>query len=1600
MASLNTLPFETLQLLGLSESDAKRLIAAREKNGPLKNFDELTAIELSREAQVRLREMLAAGLVDFRVAPPVKPGFEIALLPAPPIADIAPGKYKIGWTAADGSDRSAAGVFSFAGPNVEASRDITFKHPISVAVFDSGGRSLRELSFSPAEMMRRVDNGQFRATVEVRSLPLVLSEPRRFVRAGRYVVPTNPMQRFDGYRLTVAPLAAAGEAGIAALLGTPGQSPATGAVKLDASDPNIAAALSAFALSETQFGFEGSFLIHRPLEGDSSDWVGWIWLLSGPSLFFGLQRDDRLAEERRGITILLPTFALDTPVTDVVPFDAGETELLDRPDVFADDPGLNCKPFDNPGRILGERRFFSILRVSEPELGQPFEIARRPVGRSNEIEWEGDRTRLQARSVAIGHILEFRVRYRSNGYSLGNVAHSMTLAPRQTRRIVRVDFERSERAARRESTAVRDRVSQTTLSERSYSDAVQSELSEWSRGGSRSSVTAGAGGVGLALGPVVIGGGAAHSSATSSSWQDGGRSVAAAEQQNLRDAIRQYGDSLRELESSVVTEIAQEESVEGVSEVVRNINYCHALSVIYYEILRHLRIDTEIGGVRECLFVPLEVRPFTDTRLRRHRRVLARFAPDPDHRLALRHLDDILANFAGSEIPIGPRAAQRLTVLSGSVFLRMGITRPTEGEIADEIEEGANTELSQTKRFKELVKKLTPLAPFLGRAPTDIALTLLSISERDRDSYFQREVAPHLARAFVDRMQIGLQTGGSFLRLSADLTLASRYGYDRVVRVDFRIDPGVLRREQTTQLVFKAPPVAEFSVPERSFADVTQGRIAFSTAHYSRELRSNGSQRDDLLDPLTGAPTAEGGRLDFPLDAYETEVFRERLVAGLESLRKELDENIYRYHKLIWWNLDQDELYTLLDGFSVSQSDTRSLASVCERQPLGILGNSLVFRVAAGRGVDPNFASAQTLLSYYRDGLPSADPIRVSLPTSGLYARAHMDDCNACEEHQGSRDWVLSDPDPGLADLPATLLESRRAEVRDLGPSTLPDTLINLQNAPAAPAPTGLGGALGAVTNAGAFRDMAGLQGTQALATQGLTTAANLATTFGASATQIKLAELEADKTAGQKLSSVADAAQRAVQKGQMSEADAKTFVRDFANRLAGGGSAGSGGGTAGGSASLADKAKALASELGPRGSGTLVESGANGVSVASFDRSGKLAQMPGSSFNPDDPVIRALAKPGLKQQALDQAAAWTQQTAMRRVRLQTAGDDEYLFWADDPLNPDTTRLRDEMAKPGSGHARQADLLTRLEDYSRNVHPGGSNSFQKGHALDYADDVAFWSAAFISWLYSQAGLGLAQGFRSADNHSHFVLEALVNRLNRDYARPFWLFRPNEVEVAVGDILVKARGGQTLVWDEALLDVDSGKPTIRFQNGQWAWGGASFGSHSDMVLSFDATSGFVYTLGGNTEHLDGGMDTAGKRKYRLDASLHAVEQVFDALHPDVIAGTKAENSAVADQSLWAVVKLLDVDAFDECARLYAGSLDATDPDAFVIDTFLEVFGQPNAAGDLELPAATLTRLQSGGRGRAMFPASKRADFSDLDRRLMLKPVPQIIPPDLA
>ena len=103
--------------------------------------------------------------------------------------------------------------------------------------------------------------------------------------------------------------------------------------------------------------------------------------------------------------------------------------------------------------------------------------------------------------------------------------------------------------------------------------------------------------------------------------------------------------------------------------------------------------------------------------------------------------------------------------------------------------------------------------------------------------------------------------------------------------------------------------------------------------------------------------------------------------------------------------------------------------------------------------------------------------MRISVPTRGVFAESVMGSCNSCEEKDDTRFWRFEEsPCP---DTPASIqplsTESRRAEPGDLTAKDFPTPMINLQNVPAAPDPTGLAATLKLMGKPGIFKDITGL---------------------------------------------------------------------------------------------------------------------------------------------------------------------------------------------------------------------------------------------------------------------------------------------------------------------------------------------------------------------------------------------------------------------------------------------------------------------------------------------------------------------------------------------
>jgi hypothetical protein len=178
--------------------------------------------------------------------------------------------------------------------------------------------------------------------------------------------------------------------------------------------------------------------------------------------------------------------------------------------------------------------------------------------------------------------------------------------------------------------------------------------------------------------------------------------------------------------------------------------------------------------------------------------------------------------------------------------------------------------------------------------------------------------------------------------------------------------------------------------------------------------------------------------------------------------------------------MDEQRRFMLLDGIiAPGKANGRSVASVVENKLIGIVGNCLVLPVAPGMQLDPMLDETIDLYQhYYHDPL---DPVRISLPTKGVFAEAVMGKCNSCEKKDETRFWRWEESP--VPDSPTAINTITTPVPQNMQPNLqakdFPTPIINLQNANPVPDPQGYGGLLQLLNNPNIFRDLTGLSENQ-----------------------------------------------------------------------------------------------------------------------------------------------------------------------------------------------------------------------------------------------------------------------------------------------------------------------------------------------------------------------------------------------------------------------------------------------------------------------------------------------------------------------------------------
>jgi len=220
-------------------------------------------------------------------------------------------------------------------------------------------------------------------------------------------------------------------------------------------------------------------------------------------------------------------------------------------------------------------------------------------------------------TVAFGALLTFNQSWFAQGVTLGQLLHSMSLAPGESTRIAVIDWSRRSRAGETEVISETDDLTNDTSQNRAISEVTNAVATEAQSGFSHAKTNSTSRQEGTSSSATT------DASADSYTSSFGRRDVSSSMMQNVNDRTHQHAHSSRSRRASVVKEVSQSEH-EGVStRVIANYNHMHALA----------KAD-------RVIFIPIKLLDFTaDDMIRRFRGALSRAAISYEIREALDNLD-------------------------------------------------------------------------------------------------------------------------------------------------------------------------------------------------------------------------------------------------------------------------------------------------------------------------------------------------------------------------------------------------------------------------------------------------------------------------------------------------------------------------------------------------------------------------------------------------------------------------------------------------------------------------------------------------------------------------------------------------------------------------------------------------------------------------------------------------------------------------------------------------------------------------------------------------------------------------------------------------
>jgi hypothetical protein len=697
----------------------------------------------------------------------------------------------------------------------------------------------------------------------------------------------------------------------------------------------------------------------------------------------------------------------------------------------------------------------------------------------------------KAASLGIGYLVRQQQVWIPTGMSLGDLVYSLPLAPGEQQRIA-VRDEHQTLSVREAEALTADEFQRYQENADSSTDAVfNSAFNEAASGGSQMNTSSSAGSIGGGLGvagifgSVVAGLGIAggysgsSSSGSSSSWQNASRDYVSSAAQDFHSQLSRQAAARRSATRTSVRLASASEEQQIVSKVITNHNHCHALTMQYWEVLRHFGVTSKVDDVQLVCFVPFEVVQFvpSDQPLALPTGDYTRDELMDRYALILRYHDVLERRlWWRSDLMYGLRM---LRTFAGNPAMEVQSSSGPAEDIVNVSITGTFMpfESVYVTAFARNGTRVGPvrLSGGTGTAVADGIETRADLIEKLRDrrrDLFETRTGSlalpeHVARSDIARLEFSrsFSTFGYRLTLPSDLSFGDFLSYVRnITSLDVTLTPADLEREIGGPVVYD--PSAKIG-----------GSLELLEAY-------NGPGGTDVMQSVM--PVA-AKRLPPVLSFAD--------LLRIEAVLQHVVQNTVEYSKAVWQSVTPEERAIILERFTVGvpsggvkdASEEVPLLNCVANQVLGYFGNAAImpFFIPAQLAGEIGFTSRdiqEALLKFHRQAfVPPRSSL--TLPARGVLGEAVLGSCDSCEKIDLTRFWNWQDSPADVATDPKDLAALFAAQNPLIGPggATAPSQLttgpmVTINQGPAAMTPADLASALIAKLPAGDLpSDLTGL---------------------------------------------------------------------------------------------------------------------------------------------------------------------------------------------------------------------------------------------------------------------------------------------------------------------------------------------------------------------------------------------------------------------------------------------------------------------------------------------------------------------------------------------